>query len=356
VRRRVIGIALACVAAAACGRKEAEETETQAAVPVQAAVVRQGTITASIHATGLVEGAPGADWTATAPQQARVAEIRAAAGDVVRKGQLLVVFDSPPLRTDLATRQGDLAQAQARLTTARREHQRLSRLLERGIASRKEVDEAQKELLDAEAALRTATEAQAAAEELSSRARATAPFDGIVAQRWHSAGDLVDANEHVLRVIDPQRLQVTAAVPAAEAPRIVVGRPAQVTVSGSASGPLTARVLGQPALVDPATGTASVRLRLDASLAVGTPVEVEIAAEEQQGALIVPAEAVVSEGGQAAVFVVDATKHARRRAVVLGLRSGAQVQVKSGVKAGEAVVVKGVQELPDGALVAASAS
>ena len=350
------GIALLCLAAVACGKKQAEEVETQAAVPVSTAVVRRGTITASIHATGLVEGAPGADWTVTAPQQARVAEVRAAPGDVVRKGELLVVLDSAPLRTDLATRAGDLAQAQARLTTARREHERLSRLLERGIASRKEVDEAQKELLGAEAALRTATEAHAAAEELSSRARAAAPFDGMVAQRWHNAGDLVDANEHVLRIVDLKRLQVTAAVPAAEAPRIVVGRPAQVTVSGASASPVPARVVGQPALVDPTTGTASVRLRLEGSLAVGTPVELEIAAEEQPGALIVPSEAVVSEGGEAAVFVVDATKHARRRPVVLGLRSGSLVQVRSGVEAGEAVVVKGVAELPDGALVAAAAS
>jgi len=356
VRRRVIGFGLACLAAVACGRKDGEEMETQAAVPVQTAPVRQGTITASIHATGLVEGAPGADRTVIAPDKARIAEVRAAAGDVVRKGELLVVLDSAPLRTDLATRAGELAQAQARLTSARREHERLSRLLERGIASRKEVDEAQKELLGAEAALRTATEAHAAAEDLSSRARATAPFDGVVAQRWHNAGDLVDANEHVLRIVDPQRLQVTAAVPAAEAPRIVVGRPAQVMVSGSTSGAMTARVLSHPALVDPATGTASVRLQLLGRLAVGTPVELEIAAEEQQGALIVPAEAVVSEGGAAAVFVVDATKHAHRRPVVLGLRSGALVQVRSGVAAGEAVVVKGLQELPDGALVTAAAS
>jgi RND family efflux transporter MFP subunit len=350
---RKLVVALACAALCACGRKESEELETQAAVPVETAAVRKGTITAYVHATGLVEGAPGADWTVTAPQQARIAAITAAAGDLVREGAELVSFDSPQLRTDLASRSGELAQARAKLDNAQRGYDRLSKLLERGIASRREVEDARKDLDDAQAALETATAARSGAAELSGRARASAPFAGIVAQRWHNPGDLVEANEHVLRLVDPKRLEVEAAVPAADAARIVLGRPARVGVAGAAAGAASASVVSRPALVDPATGTAGVRLRLETALAVGTPVELEIAAEEEHDALIVPASAVVTEGEESAVFVVDATKHAHRRTVTLGIRNAGEVQVRSGLKAGEAVVAKGAQELPDGALVAA---
>src|SRR6185503_13767209 len=141
-----------------------------------------GTITAYVRVTGLIEPAPGADWTATAPDKALVTEIRYAPGDYVRQGAVVARFDAPPLRADVATRSSEQSQARARLDNARRNHERLSTLLEKGIA-----------------------------------------------ERWHNPGDVIDANEHVLRVVDLRRLQVTAAVPVADALRVVVGHAARVT-------------------------------------------------------------------------------------------------------------------------------
>ena len=269
--KRTLVVALAGAALCGCGGREPEQIETQAAVPVETAVARTGAVTAWVHATGLVEGAPGADWTLTAPQLASIAAVRAAAGDTVRRGDELVSFDSPQLRTDLATRSGELAQAKARLDNAQRGYERLSKLLERGIASTPGGGGR------AQGARRRAGRARDARPRPapgppSCRAAPArvAPFDGIVAQRWHNAGDLVDANEHVLRLVDPRRLEVAAAVPAADAARIVVGRPARVSVAGSTAEPVAARVVSRPALVDPATGTASVRLRLDGAPPAGT--------------------------------------------------------------------------------------
>jgi membrane fusion protein, heavy metal efflux system len=338
--------------AAACHGKRAEEVETEAAVAVEVAHPRQGTLTAVIHATGTVEAAPGADWTVTAPASAKVAAVHGAPGDHLRKGTLVVRFEAPSLKADLATRSGDLSQAQARLENARRNHARLSELLEKGIASRKEVEDAHKDLLDAEAALRQATGTKEAAAELAAQATAEAPFDGTVVQRWHNPGDLVDANEHVLRLVDLRRLQVTAAIPVADATRVIVGRPARVTVPGSKEGvELAAKVASGPAIVDSATGTTSVRLSLSATLPVETPVEVAIDAEEKTNAVIVPATAVLREEDKTTVFVVDATQHVHKRPVVVGLASGDEVEIVSGLQPTDTVVVKGMEDLPDGALV-----
>src|SRR5204863_97914 len=82
---------------------------------VGAAVAQLGTIRAVVAATGTADPLPGADWIIIAPQPARVAVITKAEGDRVRKGELLVRFDAPPLRADLATRSGELAAARARL-------------------------------------------------------------------------------------------------------------------------------------------------------------------------------------------------------------------------------------------------
>jgi multidrug efflux pump subunit AcrA (membrane-fusion protein) len=83
------------------------------------------------------------------------------------------------------------------------------------------------------------------------------------------------------------------------------------------------------------------------SLAVGTPVEVEIDAEEHKNVVLVPREAITREGDETAVFVVDGDK-AQRRVVVLGITDGMHAEVQQGVKAGEQVIVHGQAGLPDG--------
>ena len=74
-----------------------------------------------------------------------------------------------------------------------------------------------------------------AAVALSDRAVVRAQFAGVVAKRFHNPGDLVDASasDPVLSVINPAQLQVVAAVPVADVPRVVVGHAAQVDEPGS---------------------------------------------------------------------------------------------------------------------------
>jgi RND family efflux transporter MFP subunit len=352
-RRRAVA---ALLLAAACHKAPPEEVATTAPVPVEVAVAHVGTVTSYVRVTGTIDPAPGADWVVTAPEKARVAEIRFATGDAVRKGAVVARFDAPPLRADLATRSSEASQAQARLDNARRNHNRLSTLLEKGIASRKEVEDARKELLDAEAAVRESGQTRAAAADLAARATPIAPISGVVAERWHNPGDVIEAGEHVLRVVDLGRLQVTAAVPVADAPRIVVGHAARVTLPGSAGTEIAGKVVGAPATVDPATGTAPIRVAVAGGFPVGTPVQVAIVAEQRTGAVIVPAAAIVRDENKTAVFVVGADGKAHRREVVVGLTSDEEAQVVSGLRDGEKVVVKGQDELPDGATVAVEES
>jgi multidrug efflux pump subunit AcrA (membrane-fusion protein) len=111
-------------------------------------------------------------------------------------------------------------------------------------------------------------------------------------------------------------------------------------------------VAALPALVDPGTGTAPVRLASAApiSLPVGTTVQVAIEAERHAGVIAVPAVAIVRDGDDTAVFVVAGGK-AQRRAVRTGLSDGTHVEILSGVAAGDAVIVDGQAGLPDGATI-----
>jgi cobalt-zinc-cadmium efflux system membrane fusion protein len=339
-------------AVTSCSRPATQEVETEDKVPVVTLPASRGTIAPLVTATGMVKPAPGGELMVSAPQPARIAELPRAVGDRVRRGDLLVRFDIPSLAADTSERTSAVAMAEARLTNAGAALERVRGLFGRGIAARKELEDAEREMTDARAALAAARTARTAAGELATRAVVRAPFDGVVAARGHNQGELVDpaAPDPILRLIDPARLQVEAAVPLAELAQVTAGGTA--TVTGPAGYPPEhARVLGRPAAVDPATTTATVRLAFTAPtrLPAGTPVQVEIAGPPHPGAVLVPAAALVQEGTESFVFTVDAKGKAHRQPVRVGVIAGDAAEVLGGVAPGEAVVVSGQNGLPDGA-------
>lgn len=353
------GLAVAAMAAAAvaggalgCSRPSAQDVETSDRVPVVTRPATRGTIQPLVTATGTVRPAAGAELVVTAPQTARIAEMPRAVGDTVRRGDLLVRFDIPSLDADAGDRRSALASAEARLANARAADERIRGLFERGVAARKEQEDADRELADATAALDAARGGLTAAGKLAGRAVVRAPFAGVVAARGHNPGELVDpaAPDPILRLVDPLRLQVEAAVPLAALADVDVGGGATVTGPG-ASAPERATVLTRPAAVDPATATAVVRLgfAVPTRLPDGTPVRVEIAGPPHQAAVLVPAGALVQEGAETFLVTVDGQGKAHRRPVRTGVIAGGQAEILAGVAPGDRVVVSGQNGLPDGA-------
>ena len=347
-------LACALLAAGACSREAPDEVESEAPVPVTTAPAQIGRITAVSRVSGLVTPAPGADLVVVAPEGARVLEIPKAEGDTVRRGELLVRFEIPSTAAEVGKQKAEIGRAEARITNARAAQARARDLFDRGVAARKEVEDAARELADAEADLASAGAAAAAADLVAARSIVRATFDGVVAQRSHNPGDLVEATaaDAVLRVIDPRRLEVQAAVPLADAPHIKVGAAARLTGLRDGSAAVSLKVVSRPVMVDPGTASVPVRLTLpaSASYAAGTPVQLDIDTDVRTGVILVPAAAVVHEGEEAAVFVVSGDT-ANRRAVKLGAESDEHVEVISGIKAGETVIVSGQNGLPDGARV-----
>jgi RND family efflux transporter MFP subunit len=354
--RLSVGASIVCaIAAAGCGEKPAtEEVATQTVVPVTTAPAETGSIRAVIHATGDVNPAPNAELVVVAPEPARISQITKAEGDPVRRGEVLVRFEIPTLNADVLSKGAEVTAALARLENAKANQVRLKDLFERGVASRKEVEDADREVSDAQAAQSQAQAARNSAQTLSGRQTVVATFNGVIAKRFHNPGDLVEAaaSDPVLRVIDPNRLQVDASVAISDLSRIVMGAPGRLIVS-TGQPPLPLKVVSRPAAVEPGTAAAPVRLSFVAAhqLAVGTPVEVEIDAEEHTDVVLVPVVAIVREGEETAVFVAAGDK-AERRVVVLGIVDAMHAEIKEGVKAGEQVIVHGQAGLPDGAAIA----
>jgi len=343
----------ALAVSAACGTQAPDEVESETVVSVKVAPAILGDIRGVVHATGIVTPAAGAELVVVAPESARIAEIPPAAGDRVRRGDVLVRFEIPNSSAEVQRQAAEVVRAQALLDNAKKAQTRARDLFERGVAAGREVDDATRAVAEAEAGLTEARASLDAAQTVAARATVRATFDGIVAKRSHNPGDLVEptAGDPVLRVIDPQRLEVVASVALSDATRIVMGAGAALAVKGRAAEP-NLTVVSRPVAVDAGTATIPVRLRFaDApNLPAGVPVEVDIDAERQTGVVLVPAMAIVREGVETAVFVASDGK-ARRRPVQIGLTDATSVEILSGVIAGELVIVDGQAGLPDDAAI-----
>jgi RND family efflux transporter MFP subunit len=339
-------------AVSACGHKAVEDVETEAAPVVQTVTVTPQTFDATVSASGVVAAAPGADWTITAPEPARIVELPKAEGDHVKPGDLLVRFEIPSLSTDLATREAEVRQAQAHVANAEASVNRLKTLVQHGVAAQKDLEDAERDLSEAQAALAQAQSAKQNASVLAARTVVRARFPGVVAKRAHNPGDMVDASasDVILRIIDPSRLQVVASVPIADLARVKAGQPARITVPGSDE-PEAGKVLTRPAAVDPGGVAADVRIAFEQNTALpaGAPVRVDIVTDEHPNALAVPVEAVLHEDDDTYVMVAGSDQKAHKQKVTTGLSTAKQLEITSGLKAGDAVIVQGQQGLPDGA-------
>jgi RND family efflux transporter MFP subunit len=352
-------LAIMLCAAMGCSKQAAEEVETKTVVPVKMVPAATGSIRGVVHATGVVSPSPGAELVVIAPGPARIAEIPRAEGDRVQQGDVLVRFEIPNMAAEVQRQVAEVQRALASLANAKANQTRAHDLFDRGVAARKDVEDADRAVADAEAAVAQAEASRAAANTTAARAVVRATFDGIIAKRFHNPGDLVDAaaGDPVLRVIDPRRLEVIASVPLADSSRIVIGAPAHLVAGPAGSPEVRLKVISRPAAVDPGTATIPVRLAFNGptNFPTGTPVQVDIDAEQHMNVVLIPAPALVREGEETAVFVAKGDK-AERRVVAIGLTDEMDVEIVSGVKEGEMVIVDGQAGLPDGATITREAA
>ena len=353
--RHVLLPLLVVVAAAASCRRETTPPEQtpgdgEFAVPVAAQPARRGNLRAIIRTTGVVTPAAGAEFIVTAIEPGRIVEVPPAEGDRVARGDVLVRFDVPAATAELARYQADIARTQAVLENARIAQARARELLERGIISRREMEDADRGVADAQADLARAEAARRASEDTAARAIIRAPFAGIVAQRLHNPGDVVQgiATDPIMRLIDPDRLELTVTIPAADATRVLPGAAARVT---SVTEPIRLAVATRPAAgVAGSDPIARLQFAAGSTLPVDTRVDIEIDGEEHVDAVLVPADAIVRSGNQSVVLVA-AGERAERRVVTTGLTDADSVEIVSGVAIGELVITRGQAGLADGAAI-----
>jgi multidrug efflux pump subunit AcrA (membrane-fusion protein) len=180
------------------------------------------------------------------------------------------------------------------------------------------------------------------------------PFAAVVADRPHSAGEYVAANEVLLDVFDPRSLVVVAQVPVDALGLIDSGARVRIRTGETQT---TGTVVAVGSTVTPQSVTVPVRIALDGALSpplLHAAVACDIILDEHPDALLIPRSALLTtDAADHGVVMVAEGERARRRDVRLGFRDDESVEVVEGLAAGDLVLVDGGFALPDGTSIAA---
>lgn len=303
----------------------------------------------------------------------RAVEVKARLGDVVKKGDELVIVESPELgeaQSDYLQKATGLSVALAAVEPAQQSLERANKLYDKsqGVALA-EVQKREAELKSAQGAVQTAQASLDAAKNklllmgfeqnsldafdkskrINPRYAVRAPISGTVIQREVTLGELVSPEKEALLVVaDLSSLWVVADVPEAKLDEVGIGSPARVRLATS-SAPLEGKVSYIAASLDPGTRTAQVRIVVsnnsNGAMRPGMFARAELTTNATTSAagLVVPEEAVQTVEGKPSVFVpVEGEPNTfATRVVKVGRSAGGMVPVASGLKEGEQVVVNG---------------
>ena len=340
----------------------------------QPLTVSRGTLRQTVVATGRME--PLSRVLVKSEVSGVVRHVRIEEGDRVERGQVLFELDRErledrvnALRAGLhvkrAAAQYDLVgRASLELDQARREHERVSKLHERGVTSEREFDDslhrvrlAQVGVTDAkaekaarEAAVLEAEHMLRQAEKDLERALIRAPIDGLVVERSVDIGavvaDVTAAGATLLAVVvDDQRIRLVAEVDENDIAPVRVGQTAEVTVDAFPGETFvaTVRKVSSSGTVDHNVSNFEIEIELpaDERIRVGMSADARVVVTEHADVLLIPNNAIVrgGEGPRVRVEDPDASGGFRLRRIQEGYSDGFQTVVQRGLREGEAVLI-----------------
>ena len=331
---RTIGAFPGLILLAACSSAPTEKAADPVAL-VSTARAAQGSIAETVTLYGAAESGTAARTGLAAPIEAIVVAIDAPVGTAVSRGQVIVrLAPSPIARLDLTR-----ADSEARLASAALG--RAERLRADGLVGNAEVETAR-------AAARSASATRASLAARSDSLVLRAASVGFVDTITPSIGDLVPAGGVVATIARSGDLRARFGIDPALARRLVRGAQLRIIPSGGGS-PFSAPVQSVDPVVDPITRLASVYTLVPAfaGIGAGEALSADVQVSEAAAALTIPYAALLDEGGQPFVFIVERGV-ARRRDVMTGPASGDQIAILKGVTSGELIVISGGTALEDG--------
>jgi len=340
-RAILTGLMAACLVLSACARTEGESPPPAAVPPTEVHTIRLGTgpITRSIVLPAQV--IPLQQATLYAKVSGYLKTINVDKGDKVAAGAVLARIEIPELAAARARQAAELKAASS-------DYERLQKALDQtpDLVVPDTVDQARGRFEVARASL-------AESETLLGYATITAPFAGVITQRYVDPGALIqagNASSAIVSLMDFSTVRLQVAVPEIEAARVAVGQPVRVTTDNLPGRSFDGQVTRFTYALDQINRTMLVEAILknpDLALRPGMLVTVKLGIEHKDQATLMPAEALVTERSNNFAYTVQGNK-AVKHPVKVGFNDGKNVEVVDGLKDGDAVILAGKLKLSDG--------
>lgn len=275
---------------------------------------------------------------------ARVKEIHFVEGAPVGEGDLLIQLDARKLAAAVA-------EMQARYNLAKANLERSRTLLNRETISIQDFEQSEAEFDSATALLDLANE-------LLDDASIRAPFDGVMTERLISLGQFMSRGQTLASLVAVDPLEVQFNVPERYISQLRMGQLIEFGVEAYPGEYFSGEVVFLSPRVDRESRTVLVKAEIpnrDQRLKPGMFGRIELVFKAREKALVIPEAAISYANDDASVVVMDSEDKAQFRQVQVGFRLAGQVEIVSGLQAGERVVVEGYQKMRPGSSIRISA-
>jgi len=352
-------VALALLSVAGCATKQAPPPPPP---DVKVATVLQKDVPIYVEAIGQTRGSTEIEIRARVEGFLQTVDF--AEGNPVRKGQLLYTIDPQPFETALAQAKGNLAQAEADLARARQDVVRYEPLVAKSAISRQEYETAVAVQRASEAAVDASRAAARQAEINLGYTRVVAPEDGLAGKTEVYPGTLVGRGQSTLltQISQIDTIHVRFTIPERDylffarrrEERGITGQPElpfELVLADGSVHPEKGHLVFVDRNVDPQTGTILMEAAFPNPGGIVRPgqyARVRAAVDLKKGAILVPQRAVSELQGIYNVAVVGGDDTVEIRMVTPAQRIGTLWVIDSGLKAGERVVVEGLQKVRTG--------
>jgi RND family efflux transporter MFP subunit len=288
-------------------------------------------------------------------------------GAEVKKGDLLFVIDQRPYRAALERAEADVAAGEARSSRLTADRGRARNLVSSRAMSREEYDKSSGDLLEAQAAVRSAKAALETAKLNLDYTEVRAPISGQVSRAMVTVGNMVTSGETggtmltTIVSVDPvfayfdvddltfmsvrRLIKMGKSRSSDDAPKVLLG------LAHEQGYPHAGSIDFMDNQVDPGTGTLKMRgvfRNTDRELTPGLFARIRVPLGESHQALLVSDRAIDTDQGQKVLYIVGKDNIVERRLVRLGGLHDTLREVVSGLKPGEQVVVDGIQRVRAG--------
>lgn len=281
-------------------------------------------------------------------------ERRVEVGQRVAAGDVIATIDGRDANLAESQARAQLAQAESQAALAEADLKRFAELRQRNFISQAEFDRRESQARQAREQVAAARAAAMQAANQVAYTVLSAPHAGVITALEAEAGQVLAAGQTVARLARPEELEIAVSVPEHRLHEFTNGVRYQVGLWALPGRTYTGRLREISPVADPATRTYAARVALrgeDSRLGIGMTAELRIAGGAAGAAPRLPVSAVFHRDGKPAVWIVT-EERVELVPVTTGALHGNEVEILSGLEAGQRVVTAGINRLEPGQRVA----